>query len=218
MIAGAPWPIPPHAQLRDFLPREQLEALLDWTLSSRSRFRDATVKPHGGAGNRVDPSLRVALTLSDLGSLRPALERRMLEVLPDLMRACGSHGPEPRSLELELAAHGDGAHFARHTDIPIGEGREPLGAGPGEDRVLSGVFYFYREPKAFSGGCLRLFPFPGQQNESPSDRDYVDIEPVQNSLVVFPSWVAHEVRPVTCNSKQFADYRFALNCWFCRKL
>jgi SM-20-related protein len=34
---------------------------------------------------------------------------------------------------------------------------------------------------------------------------------------VFPSWVLHEVRPVSCPSKRFVDSRFAINCWLWRR-
>ena len=97
--------------------------------------------------------------------------------------------------------------------IPIGPDRTPLGGDPSgtQDRLLSAVYYFHREPKGFSGGQLRLHRFGS--NGEPGD--YVDIEPERNSLVVFPSWTTHEVRTVHCPTGQFADYRFAVNCWLC---
>lgn len=147
------------------------------------------------------------------------LEQRLRDALPALQKATGTSGEAP-SLELELAAHGEGAHYKAHVDVSYGAGRRPVGAGPGEDRVLSAVYYFYREPKAFSGGELRLFRFdvrPSAADEAALD-DHLDVEPLQNSLVAFAPWVTHEVRHVDCPSGRFADYRFALNCWFCRKL
>ena len=47
---------------------------------------------------------------------------------------------------------------------------------------------------------------------------HIDLEPLRNSLVAFPSWVPHEVRPIGVPSGDFGDYRFALNCWYCRAL
>ena len=206
--------------MRDFLPVDEHRALLDWVVTGADRFKTAAVRSREvGSKNRVDPSVRVALVSSDLGPLRETIERHLLDALPEILSGTGYHGEEPRSLELELAAHGDGAHFKAHCDLPIGEGRRPLAHVPGEDRVLSVVLYFYREPKGFSDGCLRLFRF-GAVSDADRARpeNFVDIEPLQNSLVAFPSWVQHEVRRVACSSKQFEDYRFALNCWYCRKL
>jgi SM-20-related protein len=73
--------------------------------------------------------------------------------------------------------------------------------------VLSGVYYFHAEPKAFTGGALRLYAIGGQGER------YVDIEPTHNSLLMFPSWAPHEVMPVRCPSRRFVDSRFAINCW-----
>jgi len=42
-------------------------------------------------------------------------------------------------------------------------------------------------------------------------------QPVQRG-VVFPSRARHEVDRVTPGSGEFADRRFALDCWFCRSL
>lgn len=183
-------------------------------------FEQATVLGHqAGAQNRVDPAVRIALTAKDLGPVRAQLERRLLETLPQVMAATGAGGAEPKSLELELAAHGDGAHFRRHVDLPLGRGRRPLGAKRGEDRVISAVLYFHKEPKRFSGGVLRLFRFGADHGDAAEDpANYVEVEPLQNSLVVFPSWVAHEVRTVRCPNNQFEHFRFALNCWYCRQL
>jgi Rps23 Pro-64 3,4-dihydroxylase Tpa1-like proline 4-hydroxylase len=220
-VTAAPdWPLPPHVIVPDFLAPEQHAAVLEWVLGGRDRFKDAEVRAsQRGTGDRVDPAVRIALVSRKFGPLREALEARLLAVLPDVMKAIGAKGPEPRSLELELAAHGNGAHFTAHYDISIGEGRQSLGANDGEDRVLSAVLYFHREPSGFQGGHLRLYRLGTATPEQQADpANFIDIEPVQNSLVVFPSWVSHEVMPVTCPSGEFADYRFALNCWFCRAL
>jgi SM-20-related protein len=47
----------------------------------------------------------------------------------------------------------------------------------------------------------------------PAGQTFIDIEPVHNSLLVFPSWAPHEVMPVSCPSQRFMDSRFAINCW-----
>ena len=80
-------------------------------------------------------------------------------------------------------------------------------SNPESIRVLSGVYYYNAEPKAFSGGALRLYAI-GDADKAP----YVDIEPAGNSLLVFPSWAPHEVMPVSCPSKRFADSRFTVTC------
>lgn len=212
-------PLPPHGQFRDFLPAGDLKALLDWALANEDRFSPARTKDRTGHISSEAPRERIALVLRDLGPLDGLLRERLLDILPQAMVAGGASGAEPSSLELELTAYGDGAFYAPHVDIPMGAGRQSLGAAPGEDRVLSAVSYFHQEPKGFSGGELRLHRFgSGPGDSGQAGIDHVDIEPHGNSLAVFPSWARHEVRPVACPSGRFADNRFALNCWYCRPL
>ncbi len=155
-VAG---PLPAYAQIFDFLPETERQLLFDWALSIRDRFRPATVsKRRPERTFRVDPERRTALTTAKLGPLETILRERLLGALPQLMASTGTRGPPPVSLEIELAAHGDGAFYRPHIDIPVGADRQPLGARPGEDRVLSAVYYFHAEPQAFfregSFGCF----------------------------------------------------------------
>ena len=204
-------PLPPCHQYRDFLEPAEHDALLDWSIANRDRFEPARI-----TGHVVDPGRRIAERLNDLGPHRPVLERRLRENLPDIFRRTGSKPFEVEYFELEIAAHGDGAFFAHHSDIPVGRGRKPLGGDKTgrQDRLVSAVYYFHREPKCFSGGTLRLYRL-GDHNAS---GDFVEFEPIRNSLIVFPSWVRHEVRRVSCPGCGFEDYRFAVNAWLCRTL
>ena len=197
-----PWPMPPHLVLRGFLPEGERAALLAWAIENEERFRDATLRD-----NRRDPGYRIASVLSLDGTpWRRLVRERVGSALPELFAKLGTRPFDPR-MELELAAHNDGAFYKAHIDTFTGEEDRT------SDRVLSGVFYFYREPKAFSGGALRLYRF-GSTEAEPGDS--IDIEPEQNSFAVFPSWARHEVRPVSCPSRAFADSRFAVNCWLRR--
>jgi Rps23 Pro-64 3,4-dihydroxylase Tpa1-like proline 4-hydroxylase len=72
------------------------------------------------------------------------------------------------------------------------------------------VYYFHAQPKAFSGGVLRLHSLASGKGDG---GEHVDVEPVNDTLVFFPSWYPHEVLPVTCDSSRFEDSRFAINFW-----
>jgi SM-20-related protein len=211
------WPLPPYVQLRDFLAPADRDELLDWVLANEASFRPAKIINEGEKG-LIDATLRVAMTTRNLGPFQISLEQRMREALSTLSAGTGTR-PDASSVELELAAHGDGAHYIPHLDVSYGKERVPLGAKAGEDRVLSAVYYFYREPKGFTGGELRLYRFGARpKTGAVAEADYVDVEPIQNSVVAFPSWALHEVRPVRCPGDSFKDHRFALNCWYCRAL
>lgn len=201
-------PMPTFHRYADFLDPAQVAAMLEWTIAQKAVFSPSKV-----LDSVYDPDRRVSVRIRELGPIKPCFEKKILEFAPNFFRDTGTAPFEVEYLELEIAAHGDGAHFATHTDIPIGPDRTPLGGDSSgtQDRLLSAVYYFHREPKGFSGGQLRLHRFGS--NEEPGD--YVDIEPERNSLVVFPSWTTHEVRTVQCPSGRFEDYRFAVNCWLC---
>lgn len=203
--------MPPWHRYSGFLTEEEREGLLGFALDNRERF-----KPSRLFGDVHDPERRISEKISKLGPWREVLERKVAEHLLDMFARTGTRPFEVEVVELELVAHNDGAHFTAHTDIPIGPGRKPVGGARDskQDRLLSGVYYFHREPKRFSGGALRLHRFGGEGAEG----DWVDIEPEQNSFVIFPSWARHEVRTISCPSRDFADSRFAVNVWLCRTL
>ena len=147
--------------------------------------------------------MRVSTGTHELGPFKSILKSEMLALLPDLTEKLGATPVESPKVELQLVAHNDGAFYKRHIDTQTASDRYGI-------RVLSGVYYFHAEPKAFSGGALRLYAIGGDGQR------YVDIEPTRNSLLVFPSWAPHEVIPISCPSKRFADSRFAINCWVYR--
>ena len=209
--------MPPHAQFYDFLSSTELADFTDWAIANESRFKPAKVYLGTEGAAKINPEMRQALKLRNLGSFEPVLEERLLGHLPSIMSAVGYAGKEPRSIDFELNAYGEGAYFRPHMDIAVGRERALLGSKQDEDRVITAVFYFYREPKNFEGGALRLYRFGADASDiDRQDANSRTFEPVQNSLLVFPPWATHAVERVACPSGRFADYRFALNCWFCR--
>jgi SM-20-related protein len=206
--------------MHDFLSPEDHQAVLNWVIANESAFQPATVTTGiAGSGVEVDASKRTALVTRNLGPLEQRLRGALMDALPLLRERTGTGGPVPDSLELEFAAHGDGAHFVAHTDTSYGADRRTVGGrdGAGEDRLLSAVYYFHAEPQGFEGGALRLYRV-GADPKALADNDFIELQPLQNSLIAFPSWALHEVRPVRCASARFRDYRFALNCWYCASL
>ena len=192
-------PLPPFHLFRDLLDSESLARLIEWTLASEALFEPSRI---GGRG--YDPSARrcTSFAATAPNPWYEVLAGRVRAMAPELFERLGMKPVAVAHCELELTAYNDGAFFRPHIDTVTGAQR-------GEsDRVLSGVYYFHREPKGFSGGALRLHPFGGAGADGA-----IDIEPVQNALLFFPSWARHEVSPVVCPSGRFADSRFAINCW-----
>lgn len=216
-MEAAKAPFPPYLVLEDFLPEQNRAALVEWAIASEALFKPAEIfTGSGGRKHRLDPTFRKALRHQGIGPFEALFRDHLLAKSQEIASATGYRGPPLTSLEFELNAYGDGAHFRPHIDIPVGPNRRAVGAGEGEDRVISAVYYFYREPKAFSGGALRLYRFGADAHAPGSEADSIAFEPRQNGLVCFPSWAMHKVETVYCTSDKFEDYRFGLNCWFCR--
>ncbi|MFL6862127.1 MAG: 2OG-Fe(II) oxygenase [Allosphingosinicella sp.] len=205
-------PLPPHRLFEGFLPAAGHRRLLDWTLASEALFRPSRL-----VGGVVDPARRVSSNLRDLGEMRPMIEAAVTARLADLSAAAGVAPFALEAIELELAHHGDGAHFAPHLDIAYGPSRGLIGGERGldQDRLVSAVYYFHAEPKGYTGGALRLHRFGSRASGEAGS--FADVAPRQNALLAFPSIALHEVRPVAIPSGRFEDGRFALNIWLCRR-
>jgi len=192
--------LPPYRVYHNFLDSDAHEALLAWAIENEAKFE----LPGVGKEGKVDALRRVSVVVSDFRPMKAIFSQRVLDLVPTLIRDLRVTPFEPSEVELELVAHNDGAFFKRHIDTFTGAARME------SDRLLSGVYYFHAEPKAFLGGALRLYPFKDEVN-------FAEVQPEQNTLLVFPSWAPHEVLPVSCPSGRFSDSRFAVNCWVRRQ-
>ncbi len=194
--------MPPYLVLPDFFDEKTVADLLVFTLAKELAFEPTKVGRFGEGKFALDE--RVSIATRELGPFRPILESKILGLVPHLMATLRTSPAENPKLELQLVAHNEGAFYIRHLDTHTTRDR-------GRIRVLSGIYYFHSLPKAFTGGSLRLYAFGDTEGEN-----FIDIEPRHNSLLVFPSWAPHEVRPVSCPSGHFSDSRFAINCWVYR--
>lgn len=186
----------------DFVAPDLLAALLAHALDPEAEYAATKV----GAKELVVPTIRSSLYCqAGLGPHEAAFTAAVHARLDEIYSGLGIRPYPIADTELELVAHGDGGFYQSHIDIYTQASRFAYNS----DRIISSVFYFHRQPKAFTGGGLAIFPFA---SEVPSQV----IEPRSNRLVVFPSFVPHAVQPIACPSGAFADSRFAINCWLNR--
>ncbi len=191
---------PPHRIFSNWLGAAGSARLLAFALASEPRFTPTRLA-HEGTG-RLETLTRLSAVLKDLGASAGLLRRRALALQSELETDFGMTHTPPNSTQMELVAHGDGAFYRPHTDTFTGDQYTPGGR-----RLLTMVYYFHREPRCFTGGRLRIFDLGGGQT--------IDVEPVHDSLLVFPSTARHEVERVSCPDGAFADGRFAVNIWLC---
>lgn len=202
---AAPLPSPPafvkrflpYRRHADWLDEATVDALLAYAADNQTQFKPSKIREEQGE-NKVAPERRFSLRLVDLGPFQTLLRGRALGALAETCAALGTAPFDPRGVEVELVAHGDGAHFVRHRDTYA----PPLDGAP---RRVTMVCYLHRRPKAFFGGALRYYTLDGD--------DFIDIEPACGEMVAFPSWAFHSVEPVSVPGDAFADRRFAVNMW-----
>ncbi|MFD0391300.1 hypothetical protein ACFQ4K_31180 [Tistrella bauzanensis] len=107
--------LPPYHVIRDFLGPDLVARLLAHADANQDAFI-----PTGVGEGRIDPEIRVSVLLWDFGSLRDVLAERFRIVMDQVVAELRLSSFELARLEMELAAHGDGAFYRRHIDIPTG--------------------------------------------------------------------------------------------------
>ena len=183
----------------NFLDNEVVNSLLKYCENNEESFNEAKIRHNKG----VNKDYRVCLINYNIGEFKEVLEQKIAEFLPDFCDRLQIKPFVVKSIELQIAAHGDGAFFSQHIDTHTEIENNSKG------RVISAVFYFFTEPKKFECGELVLHPFPFLDGNDKS----VLLTPISNSLVIFPSFGMHEVLKVNCPDLPFKDWRFAINCW-----
>lgn len=145
MIKAVESVMPPYRVYRDFLDAHTRADLLTWTIENEVKFEPTRV-----TSGRTDrqKSLRVL----DFEPIETVIRQRVLDLAPTLIRDLRMSQLELAGITTELVAHNDGAFFKRHIDrfYNVEE------AAP--DRIVTAVYYFHAEPKAFSGGATLLLP------------------------------------------------------------
>ncbi|MCF0069601.1 2OG-Fe(II) oxygenase [Dyadobacter sp. CY261] len=189
----------PFLHLENFLDEKLNAEILNYAIENQDSFLPSTVSSQGMSS--VSP-VRVSLTFKDLGPYKSILEEKLHSSIPAMLEALEVPSFPVATIELNLAAHGDGAFFKTHIDTAIHEKTQTR-------RMISAVYYLHSQPRKFTGGNLVIHPLPiGTENDESKE-----IIPENNSLAVFPSFSPHEVLPIIAPNLPFKDWRFAVNCW-----
>jgi len=186
--------------LDEFLAPQELEELISYTLQRESEFQKSTVISPSGDADQIDYGHRCSRVLMDLGKHESVMLKRIETVLPRVLDQLGLAEFPVIHTEAQITASNDGDFFGAHWD----NSQEMIAS-----RQLTFVYFFHREPRQFEGGDLRLY----DSQHFPPAGSYQTITPQQNQIVFFPCSVLHEITPVECPSRAFADSRFTLNGW-----
>jgi len=196
-----------YVVLEEFLAPEELKELTEYALSHEAEFSLSEVIAPGANGSNVDYEHRRSRVLMDAGRHQNVMLNRIQACLPMVMQRFGREAFPVKNVEVQITASNDGDFFRHHSDC---------GHGEIETRELTFVYFFHREPRAFEGGELRVYDTRLDNGEYCGVGEAHRIVPGQNQIVFFPSSLVHEITPVRCGSKEFADSRFTVNGWFHR--
>jgi SM-20-related protein len=183
-----------------FLDPAEHKSLLDLVARSERRFVDSSVSTN-------DPDYRRSQVLHDIPEVQKLFRDKLAPVAPRLMQDLGIAPFKVGDIEVQLTAHGDGNYFKLHNDS---------GSPDTATRGLTYVYYFFNEPKQFSGGALRLYDSVIRNDQYHCGPHAADVEPRNNSIIVFAPHLHHEVLPVRVPSGKFRDGRFTVNGWLRR--
>lgn len=200
----------PFVLRHDVLPSADYSTLLAQIVDAASAFE--TPKLVKGDTNQADRSVRDAMVIDNPedGLVAP-VKAQVLCLLDAVLPRLGIAPFSVASVEAQVTIHGNHHFYNAHRDD------EPDPNSPVFARTVSYVYYLHRRPRAFSGGELRLYdsdPVVGSFDPG----GFSQVEPANNTLILFPSWAYHEVRPVTLASTDPFDGRITVNGWVHRNL
>ncbi len=194
-LTGVPAPIRLY---HDFFDAATHRQLLELALAAEPLLAPSTVQgkdtPPNWRRSKVDRSPHAFEALALAPIVAKAREAVTAFAMPDFPFD---------SMEMQFTAHNDGDFYRAHRDY----GEDGL-----EHRRLTFVYYFNRQPRAFTGGALALFDSLSDGSAFEAQA-YSLVEPADNMLILFPSSFWHEVQRVNCASGAYADSRFTLNGW-----
>lgn len=186
-------------QIDNFLTPQEHQQVLEIASSKQSEFVDS--KTVTNAANYRQSSILYATLFPDFYYL---VKKKILNLLPLVLQHLNHPEFTVSRVEMQMTAHNDGCFYKVHTDA---------GSEKTKDRQLTYVYYFYQEPKQFSGGELKIYDTELRDNSFQQKENSQTIEPRNNSIVFFNSRCKHEVLPISCPSRNFHHSRFTLNGW-----
>ena len=190
--------------LDEFLSPQELEEVTCFALEREAQFTASEVVSPTSERGVIHYEHRRSRVLTDMEQYEELLVGRIKMVLPQVLDKLEMEEFVITGVEAQVTASNDGDFFRFHSD----NASERVAA-----RHLTFVYFFHREPRRFEGGELRIHDARLEDGRYISAGSYQTIVPQQNQIVFFPCELLHEIAPVRCPSRVFADSRFTLNGW-----
>ncbi|NEN89872.1 MAG: hydroxylase [Okeania sp. SIO3H1] len=191
-----------HVEIPNFLSPEENQKAIEIAIQKRDQYIESTTT------TKADKYRQSYVLFSQyFPELAALIQSKILETLAEVLAKLNFRRFEISEIEAQLTAHNDGCYYKIHNDA---------GSEKTASREVTYVYYFYQEPKAFSGGELRIYDTELKAGGAITHENFQIITPANNSIIFFNSRCRHEVMPVVCPSKAFEHSRFTVNGWIRR--
>lgn len=191
-----------NAEISNFLSPEENQKAIEMAIQKRDQYIESSTT------TKADKYRQSYVLFSQyFPELAALIQSKILQTLPEVLAKLNFRPFEISEIEVQLTAHNDGCYYKIHNDA---------GSEKTASREITYVYYFYQEPKAFSGGELRIYDTELKGGGAITHENFQTITPANNSIVFFNSRCRHEVMPVICPSKTFEHSRFTVNGWIRR--
>jgi len=180
-----------------YLPERKVEELLRFVQKRAAGFRRSKVTSN-------DPAARRSLVLYEPAKISEMFRERIKRDLPSVLEQLRIPSFQIDEIECQVTAHNGGHFFRKHNDA---------GDAGTSARIVTFVYYFFREPRRFEGGSLRFYKGILEDGVFRAGGFEADFEPASNTMLFFPSACFHEVLPIKSRRGKFGDGRFTVNGW-----
>ncbi len=186
-------------KIENFLTQAENQKILESVIKLEAYFEKSTTSL-----NDNDSDFRKSMVLHLAPISKTRISNRIKLVLPQVLAKLGHQKFPITQIEVQVTAHNHSHYYQTHNDNGTPEVAK---------REITYIYYFYQQPKQFSGGELILYDEKIDNNYYKQANSFKKIAPKNNSIIFFLSRYWHEVLPVNCPSQNFADSRFTINGW-----
>lgn len=179
-------------QIENFLTDTENQQLLDFVMANEAKFQSSTIHEDYQNLGRKEENYRLSSVLFNFPEWETKIGDRISSILPEIIKELGISPFPVGHIEAQITAHNDQNYYKLHNDN---------GTPESSGRMITFVYYFYQQPKSFTGGELKIYNSDNPNNLKANE--IKTIQPINNSIVFFPSQYMHEVRPVSCTSGSF---------------
>ena len=130
-----------YVQIDNFFTPQESERLFQYVLQQESAFVTTSI-----ATSDID--YRRSIALYSFPEFSELITNKIRAILPDIFSKLALSPFTASQIESQVTAHNDGSYYKIHNDN---------GSPDTNNREVTYVYYFYREPKPFSGGELIIY-------------------------------------------------------------